>query len=151
VWNISGHVQIQLSHTGGQNAVLSGLFFGGATASQATAAFVKTDTTTQGSWKGVYGNDGYNVIGNTNSYPSYAQDSVSGQSSWTWASSSSDVRALQKASNPSDRIASCWYSNSSFTIDLNLTDGQTHQISLYLLDWDSTSRGETVTITDAVT
>jgi hypothetical protein len=35
------------------------------------------------------------------------------------------------------RIAACWYSGSSFTIDVNLTDGQTHQVALYALDWDS--------------
>jgi hypothetical protein len=35
-------------------------------------------------------------------------------------------------------------------MDVNLTDGNPHKVSLYLLDWDSTSRAETVTITDAV-
>ena len=29
---------------------------------------------------------------------------------------------------------------------MNLTDGQLHDLELYLVDWDSTSRSETVTI-----
>jgi hypothetical protein len=33
-------------------------------------------------------------------------------------------------------------------IDLNLTDGNTHQVALYFLDWDSGGRSETVTIRD---
>ena len=32
---------------------------------------------------------------------------------------------------------------------MNLTDGNTHKISLYLLDWDGSARAETVTIVDA--
>ena len=36
-----------------------------------------------------------------------------------------------------DRIAACWYSTTSFTVDVNLTDGQTHDLELYFLDWDN--------------
>ena len=42
------------------------------------------------------------------------------------------------------RIAACWYSpgpvGSSFSVDVNLTDGAAHQVALYLLDWDNTTR-----------
>jgi len=41
----------------------------------ATAAFVKTDTTTQGTWKGVYGADGGVINGDATSY--YSSGSVS--------------------------------------------------------------------------
>ena len=54
---------------------------------------VASDTTTEGNWVGAYGADGYNVIGGTTSYPSYVQVSASGQSTLTWAASTSDVRA----------------------------------------------------------
>ena len=38
-----------------------------------------------------------------------------------------DVRTLQKAPT-ADRIAAIWYAESSFDIDINLTDGQAHQV-----------------------
>jgi hypothetical protein len=34
---------------------------------------------------------------------------------------------------------------------LNLTDGNTHRIALYLLDWGSTPRSETISILDFAT
>ncbi|HEV3236865.1 MAG TPA: hypothetical protein VGZ25_07740, partial [Gemmataceae bacterium] len=57
----------------------------------------------------------------------------------------------KSASTATDRIASTWYSGSSFTVDVKLTDGQTHQVSMYLLDWDSAGRSERVDILDAAT
>ena len=42
----------------------------------------------------------------------------------------------------SERIASAWTTtelqNSAFTIDLNFTDGNRHQLSLYCTDWPGT-------------
>ena len=32
-----------------------------------------------------------------------------------------------------------------------MTDGATHQVALYLLDWDSNGRGEQIDVLDAVT
>jgi len=73
---------------------------------------------------------------------------VAGYSSYTWASSTGDVRGLQKAL-ASDRIAATWYADSMFSIDLDLTDGLTHQIALYCVDWDTNARIETLDIVDA--
>jgi hypothetical protein len=73
-----------------------------------SAHFIKTDTTTQGNWKGTYGAEGYQIVGDSVSYPSYAQVTA-GMSTFTWEASSSSVRALQKASSSTERIASCWY------------------------------------------
>ena len=109
------------------------------------------DTTTQGSWKGVYGSQGYNVINSGVSYPSYATVSATGNYVYTWAANTTAVQALQDAPPGTGRIAACWYSNSSFTVDVNLTDGKSHNIELYLLDYDSKSRGEQIQITNATT
>ncbi|OLE51636.1 MAG: hypothetical protein AUG51_22035 [Acidobacteria bacterium 13_1_20CM_3_53_8] len=136
-WQLSGHVKIKVTYTdpsGLYNAVISGLFFDSVGGNN-SATFIRSDATTQGNWRGVYGSEGYNVVNDSLSYPSYAQVSVTGQSIATWASSTSDARALQKASG-SDRIASCWYSSGNFTIDLNLTDGKPHRVTIYNLDWD---------------
>ena len=147
VWKLSGHVVLTITRTAGANAVISGIFFG-AGAISSSASFVKTDTATEGSWHGVYGADGFNVIGNTASYPAYAAVTPSGNGTYVWAASTSESRALQKVADGSDRIAACWY-GSSFTIDLMLNDGQTHQVALYLLDWDAGGRAEIVRVLDA--
>jgi hypothetical protein len=36
-------------------------------------------------------------------------------------------------------------------VDVNLTDGQTHDLELYFLDWDKVARSEIVTISNATT
>lgn len=116
-----------------------------------SASFVQTDTTTQGNWQGVYGAAGYNVIGDASSYPSYAVVTPSGQSNWTWASSTTDVRALQKSAAPTSRVAACWSGSTFFTVDVNLTDGHFHPVSLYALDWDRAGRSERVYMLDPST
>jgi hypothetical protein len=71
--------------------------------------------------------------------------------SWTWNANTGDLTALQRASG-SSRIAATWYETAgSFTMDLPITDGASHQLALYLLDWDVQGRAETITITDATT
>ena len=53
VWSVKGHVKIQVTNLGNINAVASGLFLDGVVSTApgpvttATAAFVKTDTTTR--------------------------------------------------------------------------------------------------------
>jgi uncharacterized repeat protein (TIGR01451 family) len=149
VWNLTGHVKLNVTLTGGSNAVVSGVFFGASSGTTtATAAFVKTDTTTQGTWKSGYGSDGEVINGDTASYPSYAQVSFNG-GPFVWVASTADVRGLQKVA-ATDRIASGWYSWTNMTIDVNLTDGNTHQVALYCLDWDAGARAERIDVLDAV-
>ena len=114
----------------------------------ASATYVTTDRTTQGNWKGVYGSDGYAIEADSTSLPSYASLAFANQATYTWNPSTTDVRAPLKAASSTDRIASCWYNNSSYTIDLNLSGSQAHQVAFYALDWDSTTRTQTFTITD---
>ena len=93
-----------------------------------SATLLAIDTTTHGTWKGAYGGDGYNVLADTASYPSYATVTPSGQLSYTWTATTTEVRGLQKAAAGStDRVAAAWYSASQFSIDVKLTDGQAHQ------------------------
>jgi hypothetical protein len=117
-----------------------------------SATFVKFDTATQGSWKGVYGQDGEVIPNDSNTLPSYATLGLGGAAAWSWFPSTTDVRALIKGASTTDRIASTFYSNSnSFTMDLNLVDSQLHQVALYLVDFDTTTRNEIVSILDAST
>jgi hypothetical protein len=96
------------------------------------------------------------VIDGTVNYPAYATVTPSGNQNFVWASSTQDPRALQKAASSAARIASCWYTQgsvgSSFTVDVNLTDGKTHNLAVYALDWDNLgARAETIAILNAST
>ena len=110
--------------------------------------FVRSDTSTQGNWVSLYGGQGYSIAGETNNLPAFASVVISGQSNWTWSTSTTDPRAPLITSSPAGagRTAACWYSPTSFTVDVNLTDGVTHQVALYALDWDNAGRTERVDV-----
>jgi ELWxxDGT repeat protein len=110
-------------------------------ASASSATFVKTDGTTFGTWTGTYGGDGYSVVGGDTRLPAYASLDTSNAQYWQWASSSqADYRAPQISLGGSLHEAACDFSGTSFTIDLNLAPGQSHQVALYLLDNDYQGR-----------
>ena len=155
VWSLSGHVLLRLTNTGPQNAVVSALLFGagGGTAPEAsgtTAAFVKADDTTQGNWNGVYGSRGYALAGDAALAAAWTQPTIAGSSPYTWAWATADLRALRRPDGGS-RLAACWYSDSAMTLDVNVQDGATHSVALYLLDWDSLGRNQRVDVIDAAT
>jgi hypothetical protein len=113
----------------------------------ASANFVSADAATQGTWKGKYGSEGASVMGDSAALPGYVQVTPRGNSAWTWEYSTTDARAMQRI-NANDRLASAWYLNGSFTVDLNFTDGQTHRVAMYFVDWDLSNRAQTVEILD---
>ena len=127
--------------------MVSGIFFDPIVVS--SASYTGLDTTTQGTWTGQYGASGESIANDLANPPAFATVNSQGDATYTWSATSADVRALQTASGASTRIASTYYSSSSFTINVNLRDGNTHKISLYLLDWDSSARAETISILDA--
>ena len=101
---------------------------------------------------GGYGVDGSDIAGGPQSpangtltYGSYA---VQKQSSWTWATSTSDKRALE-VDGQGNRTAATWYGSGTFSFDVNFTDKNSHQVALYVLDWDSKGRGESIQVVDA--
>lgn len=112
--------------------------------------FIGSDTSTRGSWIGVHGAEGFGVMGDRTSWPSYVGVTPIGKQDWTWQWSTQDAAALQRSAG-TDRIAACWYSSSSFSINLNFTDGQSHRVALYFLDWDKMGRVQTVQVSDAAT
>ncbi len=127
----------------------SGAVKASTTTPTAAATYVGSDAATQGNWTGQYGADGQLIANDLSNLPTYAAVSFSGALTYTWASSSGDVRALQESKGSTSRIASTYYNATDFTIDLNLTDGEVHKISLYFCDWDNGGRDETISIVDA--
>jgi hypothetical protein len=127
---------------------------GGAIYNAPGANFSATDDTFAGdtaqSQKG-YGIDGFAVFGDNTKYPAYATVNLTSATPFAWAGSTNDARALQKsAPATSDRIAACDYAASSFSIDVNLTDGRPHVVSLYVLDFDTNNvRSERIDVITA--
>jgi len=101
-----------------------------------SASFVQMDTTTAGSWKGVYGTEGFHIINDVSNYPSYVTVTPPDKGTWTWAASTNDPRGLQKSASSTDRLAACWYAASYLNIGFAFNDQKTHQVAIYLLDWD---------------
>ena len=151
VWHVTGHVVIQLTRLAGFNAVVSGLFLDPITVggSAATATFVRVDATTQGTWRGTFGRDGATVVADAAADPAYARTGPSGEATYAWETVTADGRALQRITDAS-RLAATWYGD-AFAIDVNLTDGQPHQLALYSVDWDHGGRMQRVDVRDAVT
>jgi hypothetical protein len=126
----------------------------------ASASSSGVDTTTGGSWRSTYGTDGYDLSqdasGPNPSIPAYASLTVIGESNYTWASSPSDPRALDNAAG-TGRLAACWYTTASaigasFDIGLNITDGQSHRVTLYAVDYETdNTRSQRYDVIDAAT
>jgi hypothetical protein len=130
----------------GAGLVLSGPAPPTPPATTATAAFLGQDATTQGSWIGVYGGQGYSVAGTTPAMP--ANTAVVLGQNFTYAASTSDPRALQVPGG-SSRIAAVWYMNQVFHADIDLTGTGPRDVALYFLDWDTSARATRVQVMDA--
>ncbi len=148
-WVVTGNVVITVTRTAGPNAVVSGLLFDAGTAT-ATAAFLKTDGSTQGNWIGTYGSQGYNIVNGPASDPGYATVTPEAESVYVYSTTSNQQQSLELP-NSANRVAAVWYSSNTFTINVNLADGNTHAIALYALDYDHRGRAETITIQNAAT
>ncbi len=116
-------------------------------ATASAAAFANTDQNTRGNWRGVLGAVGYQVITGPSLYPGFVSVSSAGKTDHYWQTATSDSRALQVSDTA--RVAGCWYSAGSFTVDFNFLDGETHKLSLYFLDWDRLGRSQRVEILNA--
>ncbi|WP_206107712.1 S8 family serine peptidase [Paludisphaera rhizosphaerae] len=148
-WALSGKVVFRIANTGGPNALLNGLFIGGPSGAAATANYLGTDATTQGTWTSAYGASGYTLAGSASNLDASYGFGVAGAGSYIWSDASSDSRALQVPGS-SNRVAAVWYSNSAFTVTLDL--GSTAKnVALYFLDWDGSNRNQQVDVLDAST
>lgn len=115
-----------------------------------TVTPVGYDTTTLGSWIGVYGADGYLIPNDSTVNPSYCTPVITG-TTHDWQNPSSDIRALQKSATPSSRINSCWFHGTAVLVDCNISAGTTSRIGLYFFDGDNTARAMIVDVLDGDT
>ena len=75
-----------------------------------SVAFIKTDTTTQGSWPYVYGSEGRDIQSLTPVLPAYLTLNITGASTNVWNSNTTDVRAMISVPGSSVRVAADWFS-----------------------------------------
>ena len=115
--------------TGPENAWPLTLVGDVAPGSQASATYLGVDTTTSGNWIGQYGSEGYIIPNSSTDLPNYVQLRVTADIA---NNTCSDSRCLETE----DRLSRTWNSwqASTFTIDINISDGKKHKISLYAYD-----------------
>jgi hypothetical protein len=131
------------------------------------ARFIRQDMATGGNWGGVYGREGYVLCNysldgrDKRSLPPYvtsleyfrAFPEAGLPDCTTWASGTSDSRALSPdPTNTTPRNAAC-VSNSDQTMTLTIgIDGtRSYQVALYFVDWDDKGRRLAVEMFDAET
>jgi hypothetical protein len=116
----------------------------------APTLFFRTDVSTVGNWQRAYGVEGYEIPGDATNLPAYAAVNVSGATVSTYLPTSADTNSLQQSA-AGGRQLSGWASPTNFTMDLNLADGQNHQVAFYFWDWNNAGRTQMVQVIDATT
>lgn len=107
------------------------------------------DTTTQGNWRNTYNYPNVTIIGD-GAVDATITPVPSGENSYTWTTTATSVRTLENLAS-TGRVAGRWASPTDFFVDLNFRDQAVHQVAIYCLDWNETSRTETINVLDATT
>lgn len=151
IWQMRGKFKVRIKNVGGNSpdAVYSAVFIDPLPTmpipppSDATPAkFIGLDSATKGDWVGKYGNEGKIIAGDTPiTLPAWTNFKVIGSepfSARVWANSTTDERALKKATNYNDRIGSSFYTSynnlynySEYRMSFDITDGKTHRLAFY--------------------
>lgn len=110
--------------------------------------FLGVDDTTKGSWLGVYGKDGHIVIGDESLIPEYAGVSYVNGEVVPWKGNTTAERALQRPSNPRQRLIARREHSLHEIIDVRITGGP-RNVALYFCDFDRQNRQMAVDVIDA--
>jgi hypothetical protein len=117
------------------------------TANAGGGFLVGFDSKTRGSWKGVYGSNGYNVIGAGASYDSFTVKTVN-YSSLTWQRPSTLPSALQHPSDLS-RLATAIYSADYFDMNFTVSGSAPRQVAFYCVDFGARNRRQAIELLDS--
>ena len=120
----------------------------------ATATFVGQDTTTitpRGNWRGHYGAEGFQILGDSRSFPATSILKLGNGFEYVWQNPTTRDTALQK-SEGTERVAACWAASDTLSLDLSLANGHPQELTVYLLDWDTQNqRSQRLELWDAET
>ena len=99
----------------------------------------RLDSETGGNWKGVFGRNGFIVVGDTTNVPSYAAISATGHEfeQIIWDNAATTAVALERGET--GRIAAAWTAATNVAINLELLDGEFYTVTCYFTDWDTTN------------
>jgi len=161
IWQLRGNFTIRIKNNGGASpdAVLSGFFVDPLPDSSipssdpnSVARFEGFDVTTKGNWVGKYGGQAAMIPLDTDqtlpAWTGYRPFGTDAFSTIDWGNPFGDVRALQKASDHSQRIVSAISATTEFGLTFNFTDGNVHRLALYNLDLDGEYRDQFFEIVD---
>jgi hypothetical protein len=116
------------------------------------ADFIERDRTTQGNWQDKYGTAGYALNSSVTQLPSYAELFFTGGmtdlDNYVQAAATGDPRALVHPTS-GGRLGAEWTGDHGFTLNLNITGGQSRRVSLYMLDWGPSGRSQRIDVLDA--
>lgn len=113
--------------------------------------FVGADNATSGNWIGAYGSQGQFVQGDTANFPLFVHAGLTNGHEDSVYSSTTNPAALQRLSNPADRIVNHIATSDVMALDLNFIDGRSHRTSFYMTDADRRGRVQVVQLFDAQT
>jgi hypothetical protein len=152
----AGHYRIKVNYAGKLPAIPNepSIYAGGSA--------IKEDVSTQGNWKGKYGNKGYLLCNYDGAekhrvqLPDFIAPLVFKKNANTqWASQTTDNRALvSDDATATTRSIGAIYTrdpnacDQTMTIDVPCKEKQTYRLSLYFVDWDSKSRRSAIEIFD---
>jgi hypothetical protein len=105
----------------------------------------------QGSWVGKFGSAGYLLAGwdgaqDASDLPGVTASLVKG-TRFEWAANTSDVRALQGPEGTT-RDAAAYYDPNQVQVKLSFASAYSGNLHLYAMDWDSTTRRESIVVND---
>jgi hypothetical protein len=108
-------------------------------------------TAPQGDWVGNFGADGYDLLAwdKTSDLASMPRATVTLDqgSRYRWNANTTDVRALENPTQTQRRAAQ-WFHNNSLRLHLTFTNAYSGVLRLYAVDWDGSTRRQTVTVSD---
>lgn len=118
-----------------------------------SADFVRDDRQTQGDWIGNYGAHGQILLSGWTNLPPALTVSVANAGIFTFTLADADRATLQRSVADPNRFAGCYYSftEDGFDLLVRVLDGQPRRMSIYALDYLSSSRDQEITAFDAVT
>src|SRR5439155_5511753 len=120
-------------------------------ASATTTASLSYSQSPQGDWVGSYGGDGYDLLswnGGSDLASMPKANLVLDQSSrYQWSASTTAVQALQSP-DTATRRAACLYDASQLRMHLTFPAAYSGTLHLYAVDWDITSRRQTISVDD---